>query len=93
MSIRCEAIIKAKDIKVENRKELLDLLSQYRPENQAKIINNEIINFPCTFNDDVSGVLIDFMEKYKINTTIDFAIDDDEDILIFNNGILEEYEE
>lgn len=90
MSIRCGADIKAKDIKLENRKELLDLLSQYRPGDEAKIIDNEIVEFPCTFNDDVSGVIIDFMEKYKITTNIVFSIDDEEMILVFNNGTLEE---
>lgn len=93
MSVRCSAEIKAKDIKSENREELLNLLNKYRPEDKEKIVNNEIIEFPCIFNDDVSEVIIDFMNKYKITTNINLSNDDDEIELVFINGILQEDED
>lgn len=93
MSIKCGLELKIEDIKVENRNELLKDLLQFRPEDSVRVVDNIIVEFPCTFNDDVSECIINFMEKYKITTEVKITLDDEEFDMIFVNGKLEEEEE
>lgn len=93
MSIRCDLELKIKDIMVETRNELLKDLLQFRPEDSVRVVDNIIVEFPCTFNDDVSECIINFMEKHKITTEVKITLDDEEFDMIFVNGKLEEEEE
>ena len=93
MSIRCGLELKIEDVMVENRIELYKDLLQFRPEDSARVVDNIIVEFPCTFNDDVSECIINFMEKYKITTDVKIILDDEEFDMIFVNGELEEDED
>ncbi len=92
MSIRCELELKAEDIPVENRIELYKELLDYRPEDSARVVDNTIVDFPCSFNDDISECVIDFIYKYKLTTNVKITLDDEEFDMTFVDGNLDEEE-
>lgn len=91
MSFRCDVDIKTNQIPKEHQFELYNLLLEFRPGYEGEIVNNEVKEFPCNFNDDFSGVLKDFMKKYKLTATFDAIFEDDEYYFYFIDG--EETEE
>lgn len=74
----------------ELRLELYKILLDYRPDDDGLIdCDGFVIQFPCSFSDNVYEPVYDFIKKHKLTITIKYTDDDDnESDLIFIDGEL-----